>query len=597
MVVVVVEVAVQCTRRYLSHKPRLHYDQVFTDDVEFLDNTQAVVDEMEMYDVTIAAYELHHNNNNAHNSGWSCEDLAEIWEAVKVPEEQDFLEKYMYMDWSIFKHLNNSEQFLQTLSLVNLSSPVVSILMPFLMLFLPLLILRFRDVPISYDCYMETLRDIAKNHFLGRATVAAEESSWTVSSLAYMAMMSCMYVLQMYHNVKAVSSFYTNISKINSHLCLLQRYLKHSIFSMTTFIRMHSSTGNKSKYMRFLAHTQMHVDTLQELSNEIGAVTEFSETVSKVFEFGHLLKCYYRLRAEPQFGRSLQYSFGFAGYIEHLGSLHRKIKNRELHFLQFKKGEEEEEESGSKNVKNLEFVNQYYVAHHNGSTTTATGAAAAAGRVTNSCVLQPNMIVTGPNASGKTTYLKTTMLNVLFGQQFGCGCFGKGSRLRQLYTHLHSYLNIPDTSERDSLFQAESRRCKNILDEIRRHADPLSDRHFCIFDELYSGTNPDDAVKTATSFLKYICKWSNVDFILTTHYVAICEHFETEKEEEENATAAPLPPQKVSNYQMRVLVDSSTTPPQFTYTYKLDAGISRIHGSLNVLRNMDYPDEIIADLA
>jgi hypothetical protein len=34
------------------------------------------------------------------------------------------------------------------------------------------------------------------------------------------------------------------------------------------------------------------------------------------------------------------------------------------------------------------------------------------------------------------------------------------------FDHIHSYLNIPDTSGRDSLFQAEARRCKEILDCI-----------------------------------------------------------------------------------------------------------------------------------
>ena len=74
------------------------------------------------------------------------------------------------------------------------------------------------------------------------------------------------------------------------------------------------------------------------------------------------------------------------------------------------------------------------------------------------------MIITGPNAAGKTTLLKTTTINIILSQQWGCGFYRKCSI--SPYSHIHCYLNIPDTSGRDSLFQAEARRCKEILDAI-----------------------------------------------------------------------------------------------------------------------------------
>jgi len=90
-----------------------------------------------------------------------------------------------------------------------------------------------------------------------------------------------------------------------------------------------------------------------------------------------------------------------------------------------------------------------------------------------------------------------------------------------IYDHFHSYLNIPDTSGRDSLFQAEARRCKDILNVIEQKKN---DRHFCIFDELYSGTNPNDAVLCAEIYLKGLTQYTNVEFLLTTHYITLCEN-------------------------------------------------------------------------
>ena len=94
-------------------------------------------------------------------------------------------------------------------------------------------------------------------------------------------------------------------------------------------------------------------------------------------------------------------------------------------------------------------------------------------------MLAKNIVITGPNASGKTTTLKTTIINILLSQQIGYGCFESLEMMP--YDYVHCYLNIPDTSGRDSLFQAEARRCKEILDIIEQNSN---ERHFCLFDEF-----------------------------------------------------------------------------------------------------------------
>ena len=73
--------------------------------------------------------------------------------------------------------------------------------------------------------------------------------------------------------------------------------------------------------------------------------------------------------------------------------------------------------------------------------------------VKNNIDLSKNLIITGPNAAGKTTMLKTALLNILLTQQIGFG-FYKTATIAP-FDFIHCYVNIPDTSGRDSLFQAE----------------------------------------------------------------------------------------------------------------------------------------------
>jgi DNA mismatch repair ATPase MutS len=166
--------------------------------------------------------------------------------------------------------------------------------------------------------------------------------------------------------------------------------------------------------------------------------------------------------------------------------------------------------------------------------------------------------------------LKSSLINIILTQQFGCGFYD--SAKLTLYDNLHCYLNIPDTSGRDSLFQAEARRCKDIIDSINNNK---KETHFCLFDELYSGTNPDEAEKSATAFMTYLNKYKNVSSMLTTHFIKVCDKLEKNK--------------SIQNYKMVTDVKNK----KLIYTYKMTKGISNVKGVVNILKEMNYPDEII----
>ena len=278
-----------------------------------------------------------------------------------------------------------------------------------------------------------------------------------------------------------------------------------------------------------------------------------------------------------------------------------------------KKKEDKEKDNYSK------IVNGYYVA-----TVVSDGLQP----VKNTVSLDKRLVITGPNASGKTTILKMTMLNILFSQQLGYGFYEAGTRIKP-YNHLHSYLNIPDTSGRDSLFQAESRRCKEILDKLSEgqqaptgtttqwgcggQSPPV--RHFCIFDELYSGTNPYEAIASAYGYIMHLNKNDNVDFMLTTHYIQLCRLFQPCKLfDKEKHISESIKREKIINnsdaeatVKREELLDDTDTHKirnlhmevadrgnyDFKYLYTLRPGISDIKGGIKVLYDLQYPASIV----
>jgi DNA mismatch repair ATPase MutS len=100
-----------------------------------------------------------------------------------------------------------------------------------------------------------------------------------------------------------------------------------------------------------------------------------------------------------------------------------------------------------------------------------------------------------------------------------------------------------------------------------------------VFDELYSGTNPDEAIASAKSFMEYIVKNKNVSCMLTTHFVKVCKKLKKNE--------------RIANYHMETVPGTETDYKKLIYKYKLKLGISEIKGGFSVLSEMNYPKEIL----
>ena len=496
------------------------WSKYYTDNTSFLKDSQSLVKKFK------------------HITSPKANDINEIHDILSdINEETGFYEKYKYIDVNFFKFLNNYPLFLQGLTIYNLASPILSLIIPIIMLILPFFILKFQKIAISMSTYIGVLIKVLKNHVVGRAFTEFSNVGW--DRRFFLLITICFYFVNIYQNILSCRTFYKNIYKVRSYLLSINNFLHYSINSITNL-----NTYCKSSYQPFITMNNTIKDTLIVFSNDINKIQLQTINIKQITKIGNLLQSFYQLFQNKIYKESIIYSLDLHGYIENISNLQNMIRIKEINYCKFN------------NKKPSKFNNSYF------------GTLVKKNPIKNSYTLDKNIIITGPNAAGKTTLLKTTLFNIILSQQIGIGFYDKATI--NPYQYIHCYINIPDTSGRDSLFQAEARRCKEILDIIC-NAERKS-RHFCCFDELYSGTNPTEAIASAYSFLKFISKSNNVDFVLTTHYISLCKLLETEK--------------KIVNKQM--LIDDDNN-----YTYRLTKNISNIRGGIKVLEELDYDEEII----
>lgn len=458
------------------------------------------------------------------------DNVLKEWEDIK--NTKNFKDHYIYYNWSIIEQLNNNNLALQFLTIYTISSPIFSLCIPIFLMIIPFLIIKIRGFQLTFSEYYKIFIGLLQNHSVGRALTSFNSAD--MNRKIYLIFSIIFYFFSIYQNIIICLRFIKNIKKIHDCLFLMKNYIHMVITNMETFMTL---AINYKTYIGFYNDLKYNKDILNEFYKELSKIEPLKYNCKKIMQLGHVMNQFYQLYNNEKYNKSILYSFYFTGYTSNI----EKFSKLSLPQCNFS--------------KETTMVDMFYPLLIDKD------------HVKNDISLK-KMIISGPNASGKTTILKSVIINIILSQQYGSGCY-KSANIK-IYKFIHCYLNIPDTSGRDSLFQAEARRCKEIIECIKKNK---KEKHFCIFDELYSGTNPEEAVASANAFMKYLSLNENIDCLLTTHYIKLCELLKT----------------SAKNYKMETNSSGNT----FEYTYKLTPGISTIKGGIKILNDMNYPKEIM----
>jgi DNA mismatch repair protein MutS len=125
--------------------------------------------------------------------------------------------------------------------------------------------------------------------------------------------------------------------------------------------------------------------------------------------------------------------------------------------------------------------------------------------------------LTGANMAGKSTLIKAVGSSV-FLAHIGMGVPVKSMRL-SLFDGLLTNINVSDNiAKGESYFFNEVQRIKNTIYKIND-----GKKWLVLIDELFKGTNVQDAMKCSLTVIKGLIKIKNSVFILSTHLYEIGE--------------------------------------------------------------------------
>lgn len=182
-----------------------------------------------------------------------------------------------------------------------------------------------------------------------------------------------------------------------------------------------------------------------------------------------------------------------------------------------------------------------------------------------------NAIITGPNAGGKSTLIKTLCLNVLLSQTITLSA-SEHTEMTPFY-FINTQINIPDCKGIESLFEAEMNRCLYTLSVIKENPNK---KCLIVMDEIFNSTNLVEAIAGAYSILQKLNDFENVMTIVTTHFVYLTKL--------KKHTSFQC-------YKMNVICDSNSE--KIIFPYILSKGVSKQYVALELLRERGFDDSII----
>ena len=187
-----------------------------------------------------------------------------------------------------------------------------------------------------------------------------------------------------------------------------------------------------------------------------------------------------------------------------------------------------------------------------------------------SCSFSVNggVLVTGSNASGKSTFLKSVALNTILAQSMHTVL---AEQCETSYCRVYTSMALRDDLDSgESYYMVEIRALKRILDAAK---DKEAGQVFCFIDEVLRGTNTVERIAASTQIMKYFAELK-VRCFAATHDIELSHLLESEYD----------------NYHF----EEDVSDGDIHFNYELQSGRATTRNAIRLLEIMGYQEQIIA---
>ncbi len=186
--------------------------------------------------------------------------------------------------------------------------------------------------------------------------------------------------------------------------------------------------------------------------------------------------------------------------------------------------------------------------------------------VPNSVVINNDCILTGSNASGKSTFIKMIAVNHILAQSLFICCAKKYSLGRAFVI---SSMALRDNIEiGESYFMAEIRSLRRIMDESKNQ------RCVCFIDEILRGTNTPERIAASTAVLRSLHKTQSM-CLVASHDIELTEILD----------------EIFDNYHFSEHFEKD----EVVFDYLLKKGPSKTRNAIRLLEYMGFDEQVVID--
>ena len=448
--------------------------------------------------------------------------------------------------------LNNNEKALLITNIYKIIvSPVLTILTPLISLLLPLIILYYMqskanlNIPFTtiFSQYVRTLFGSDSMKMIFQNPTKAMIASFVTKGIYLF-----MYFQNIYYSLQSSSNTNKIINIIHEKLNKIKKYI-----DLSNKIKNICNNNGINNISSFINYSSIDDDLL--IYDEYFNFPIFDKIPGLFTNKGKILHTYKKFKNVKDPMVSI---FHYSGTIDMILSIENILSNSTTEnpytvttFL-------------NKKVPTINIKNIWHPYLNKDEVTNI---------VKNSIDIKNNILITGPNAAGKSTFIKSIIINIILSQTIGISSSEKFEITP--FNMIETYLHIPDSKGCSSLFEAEMIRSKEYIEKIKNlDSNKFS---FIVLDEIFSSTNYIEGFSGAYSILKKISSFSNTLSITTTHY--------TDLEILEKDTKG-----KIKNYKFEVEHNENN---EIIFNYLLKEGTSRQYIALELLKKNGFDDDVI----